>query len=126
LLPRQGGAVLLALRLSQPADDVKRAVRMPALSDPGRNGKVAFDANCAQCHGPNASGSDNGPPLIHRVYHPGHHSDAAFARAVKSGVPQHHWRFGDMPPQPTVSDEQVAAIVRFVREVQLANDIGRR
>jgi hypothetical protein len=62
--------------------------------------------------------------LIHRVYHPGHHGDAAFALAIKIGVRQHHWRFGDMPAQPKVADEQVAAIVRFVREVQTANGIG--
>ncbi|NJO35044.1 MAG: cytochrome c [Rhodospirillales bacterium] len=46
------------------------------------------------------------------------------SRAVKTGVRQHHWRFGDMPPQPRVTEEQVAAIVGFVREVQTANGIG--
>ncbi|KAB2849084.1 MAG: cytochrome c, partial [Hyphomicrobiaceae bacterium] len=68
---------------------------------------------------------DKGPPLIHRVYHPGHHGDAAFFLAAKQGVRQHHWRFGDMAALPHVSDQQLAAIVRFVREVQAANGIGQ-
>ena len=118
------GAVLLALRLPESANDAKHRVHMPILSELGRSGKAAFDSNCAECHGQNGSGSDKGPPLIHRVYHPGHHGDAAFALAIKVGVRQHHWRFGDMPAQPKVADEQVAAIVRFVREVQTANGIG--
>ncbi len=123
------GAVLLALRLPESGNDAGHRVHMPRLSDLGRNGKVAFDKNCAECHGRNASGSDKGPPLVHKVYHPGHHSDAAFALAVKIGVRQHHWRFGDMPAQraqPNVTEEQVTAIVRFVREVQTANGIGRQ
>ncbi len=118
------GAVLLALKLPESARVEKHRVHMPMLSELGRNGMVAFDKNCAQCHGQNGSGSDKGPPLIHRVYHPGHHGDAAVALAVRIGVRQHHWRFGDMPAQPNVTEEQVAAIVRFVREVQIANGIG--
>lgn len=117
------GAALLSLRLPQP-EDTKNSVHVPKLSDLGRTGKTAFDDNCAQCHGPNGAGSEKRPPLIHRVYHPGHHANAAFELAVKTGVRQHHWRFGDMPPQPQVTQEQVAAIVRFVRQVQIANGIG--
>lgn len=118
------GAVLLALKLPESANNTKHRVHMPMLSELGRIGKTAFDNNCAECHGQNGSGSDKGPPLIHRVYHPGHHGDAAVALAVRIGVRQHHWRFGDMPAQPNVTEEQVAAIVRFVREVQIANGIG--
>ena len=47
----------------------------------------------------------------------------ALAAAARRGVRQHHWRFGDMPPQPQVSDAQLAAIVRFIREAQVANGI---
>jgi len=86
-------------------------------------GKAAYDANCAQCHGVNAAGSDKGPPFIHPIYNPGHHGDAAFFYAVREGVQRHHWNFGDMPAQPQVSDEMVALIVRYVRELQTANGI---
>ena len=93
------------------------------LSPVARQGKVIFDAVCAECHGTNAAGTDQGPPLVHDIYNPGHHADEAFQRAVRNGVPQHHWRFGDMPPQPQVGDEQLAQIVRYVRELQQANGI---
>jgi len=99
------------------------AVELPTLSSAARAGRAAFDANCAKCHGENGSGSTEGPPLINTIYNPGHHPDEAFQRAVRQGVRQHHWPFGDMPPQPQVSDEQLAEIVRFVREVQEANGI---
>ena len=86
-------------------------------------GKPAYDDNCAQCHGRSGAGSDKGPPFVHAVYNPGHHSDTAFARAVAQGVRQHHWRFGDMPAQPKVEPAQLEAIVRYVRAVQVANGI---
>lgn len=86
-------------------------------------GKQAYDANCVQCHGANGAGTDKGPPLVHEVYNPGHHSDASFARAVAQGVRQHHWRFGDMPAQPKVTDAQLQAIVRYVRALQESRGI---
>jgi mono/diheme cytochrome c family protein len=98
-------------------------VRVPPLSKVAARGKMAFDANCASCHGVNASGTDKGPPLVHDFYNPGHHADGAFFLAAKLGVRQHHWRFGDMPPQPQVTQEQLATIVRYVRELQAANGI---
>ncbi len=98
-------------------------VTLPVLSDIASAGKDAFDANCASCHGENGVGSDQGPPLIHDIYNPGHHDDASFFRAAMRGTPQHHWTFGDMPPQPQVTREEIAAIVRYVREVQQANGI---
>ncbi len=99
------------------------SVKMPELSFKAANGKKAFDATCAACHGVNAAGSKQGPPLIHTTYNPGHHNDEAFYRAVKQGVTSHHWRFGNMPPLPTVSKGQVRLIISFIREVQLANGI---
>jgi hypothetical protein len=64
-----------------------------------------------------------GPPLVHPVYRPGHHADVAFELAVRRGVRAHHWRFGDMPPQPAVPPGEVGQITRFVRELQQANGI---
>jgi len=98
-------------------------VKVPSLSDVAARGKVAFDANCAACHGANASGTDQGPPLMHDIYNPGHHADGAFFVAAKVGVRQHHWPFGNMPPQPQVTEGQVAEIIRYVRELQAANGI---
>lgn len=98
-------------------------ITTPQLSQAASEGKQAFDAACAACHGANAAGSDRGPPLVHNIYNPGHHADPAFYLAANRGVGQHHWQFGDMPPQPQVSDEEIAVIVQYVRELQRANGI---
>lgn len=102
------------------------AVQVPTLSAQASIGAVAFDSNCSACHGKNGSGSGQGPPLVHDIYNPGHHADESFARAVHQGVQQHHWRFGNMAPLPQVSDSQLDAIVRYVRELQQANGIVSR
>jgi mono/diheme cytochrome c family protein len=98
-------------------------VEVPELSPVAQAGREAFRANCAQCHGVNAGGTDKGPPLIHKWYHPNHHADAAFFLAAKRGVPQHHWKFGSMPPQPQVGERSIQQITEFVRELQRANGI---
>ena len=94
-----------------------------ALSDTARAGEELFNANCSACHGVNAAGTDQGPTLIDRIYHPNHHSDFSFLSAVGRGVPQHHWGFGDMPPVPGVSPDDAAKIICYVRQVQRANNI---
>ena len=76
------------------------------------------------CHGVNAAGSDKGPPLVHKIYEPSHHGDAAFMSAVRVGVRPHHWNFGAMPPQPHVKDQDVERIVAYVRTLQRANGIN--
>lgn len=98
-------------------------VSVPDLSAGARAGESLFNAKCAACHGRNAAGSDLGPPLVHRIYEPNHHGDAAFYRAALLGVQAHHWRFGDMPAVEGVSEQDVASIVRFVRELQRASGI---
>ena len=98
-------------------------VAEPNLSEKGAAGKILFDANCAGCHGASGSGTDQGPPLIHRIYHPGHHGDMSFYIAVRQGTRAHHWTFGDMAPQPQVSPEDIPSIIRYIREVQAENGI---
>ena len=94
------------------------------LPSQAEGGEQLFAVNCAGCHGANAAGSDRGPTLISPIYRPGHHGDAAFQRAVREGVPQHHWFFGDMPPVPSVSEEQVTEIIEYVRTLQRASGIN--
>ncbi len=94
-----------------------------AFSAAARDGARKFAANCASCHGERAAGSDRGPPLIHKYYEPSHHGDRSFLAAVRNGVRQHHWTYGDMPPQPGVTNADVARIVAYVRELQRANGI---
>ena len=100
-----------------------RSVKLPPLSPLALSGQRAYDATCATCHGTNGVGTTKGPSFLNSIYNPGHHPDEAFSLAVRSGVRQHHWRFGDMPAQPAVSEEEIKQIVRYVREVQRANGI---
>ena len=80
-------------------------VAVPDLSDVAGQGSELFGASCSECHGPTAGGTSQGPPLVHRIYEPGHHSDFSFVRAVDVGSPQHHWSFGDMEPVAGLSPE---------------------
>lgn len=100
-------------------------VRLPAALDArAESGRQVFDDHCAVCHGSAGSGRDGmGPPLIHRIYEPGHHGDGAFANAVVNGVRAHHWPFGDMAPVAGVSRDDIAAIIAYVRTVQRENGI---
>ena len=94
-----------------------------ALSGMALEGEDLFDANCSVCHGENAAGTNQGPTLIDRIYHPGHHSDASIRNAVSRGVQQHHWVFGDMAPVAGVSSDDVEKIICYVRELQRADGI---
>lgn len=99
-------------------------VNVPVLSAAAQEGNVAFEANCASCHGVNAAGQDGvAPPLVHKIYEPNHHGDASFLLAARNGVRAHHWRFGDMPQIKDVSDQEVDNIIVYVRELQRANGI---
>ena len=100
-------------------------VSLPAeLSANAQIGKRAFEDKCAACHGTNAAGQNGiAPPLVHKTYEPGHHSDMAFVMAAKNGVRAHHWQFGNMPPVEGLTDADVKMIARYVRELQAENGI---
>ena len=99
------------------------SVTVPELSADAKNGKIAFETHCVQCHGANASGTDRGPSLIDPIYRPAHHGDFSFVRAVTLGVPQHHWLFGGMPAQPQVHRGEIDRVIVYIRELQKANGI---
>lgn len=90
----------------------------PGYQADSQRGMQLFDQNCSGCHGSKALGSVQGPPLIDHIYRPVHHSDLAFHWAVKNGVTQHHWHFGDMTPMPQVNPEQTADIALWIRKQQ--------
>lgn len=81
-------------------------------------GEPLYQTSCAECHGSDLRGTDQGPSHLSIVYEPGHHGDFAFVSAARNGVPQHHWPFGEMLPVPDLSDEDLEAIIAFVRENQ--------
>lgn len=81
-------------------------------------GESAFNRSCVPCHGNLALGTEAGPPLVHIIYEPNHHSDEAFRRAISLGAVAHHWSFGPMPPQPTVPPAEAEMIIRYLRWLQ--------
>ena len=98
-------------------------VKVGTLSDRAQLGQTVFNNNCAACHGQNAAGTRQGPPLIHNLYNPGHHGNDAFYSAIKKGVRQHHWPYGNMPPQKQVGFFEMSALLVFIRELQEQNGI---
>jgi mono/diheme cytochrome c family protein len=101
-------------------DEARTHLRQIASEAPAEvaQGKRRFEQNCSVCHGPAADGTAQGPPLAHKIYEPNHHADAAFTLAVRLGVRSHHWRFGDMPALPHVTDDVVGEITAYVRWLQ--------
>lgn len=81
-------------------------------------GEPLYQASCASCHGADLRGTDKGPSHLSIVYEANHHGDGAFILAALRGVPQHHWPYGDMPPVPGLGEEDLEAIIAYVREQQ--------
>jgi mono/diheme cytochrome c family protein len=86
-------------------------------------GEGVFQQNCSHCHGIDLRGTGAGPPLLHPFYAPNHHADQAFYSAVRNGVKAHHWEFGDMPPVQGITDDEIAAVVAYVRATQESEGI---
>ena len=88
-------------------------------SDAGAtSGEALYGEHCASCHGADLRGTSKGPSHLSLVYEPGHHPDESFRAAVRQGVRQHHWDFGDMPAIEGLSDVEVGRIIAFVRSAQ--------
>ncbi|MCP9463689.1 MAG: cytochrome c [Nitrospira sp.] len=83
-----------------------------------REGEQKFVANCSRCHGVGGRGTHQGPPLVHKIYEPNHHADAAFYNAAANGVRAHHWEFGNMPKIEAVTPSDIEQIVKYVRWLQ--------
>lgn len=124
------GAVIAALiggyfwKMQKPAPNVRAVeVIQPELTTLARAGEAVFQGTCAACHGADLTGTEQGRPLLHPYYRSNHHSDFSIVRAVQIGVPAHHWRFGAMPAQPQISDEDIVELTAYIREFQRANGI---
>jgi mono/diheme cytochrome c family protein len=82
------------------------------------DGAELYAETCASCHGADLRGTDIGPSHLSIVYEPDHHPDESFRAAVRDGVTPHHWDFGPMPPVPGLDDDEIDAIIEFIRETQ--------
>ncbi len=95
----------------------------PQLTGLAEQGEAAFNENCAACHGVKLAGTDHGPTLIHSLYRPAHHGDAAIASAAMNGVQAHHWQFGNMPPVEGITPQKLTVIIAYIRAMQRANGV---
>ena len=96
----------------------EEGVSSPAVPKELKTGEAQFNSYCSRCHGLRAKGTDQGPPLVHKIYEPNHHGDWAFQRAAAQGVRAHHWNFGNMPKIDGVTPEDVNEIIQYVRWLQ--------
>ena len=81
-------------------------------------GEPLYAARCAECHGSDLRGTDQGPSHLSIIYAPGRHVDFAFQRAIQLGSPQHHWSYGPMKSVEGLNADDIAAITAFIRENQ--------
>lgn len=95
----------------------------PADSEPPAPGSAAtgaelYQTNCASCHGVDLGGTEQGPSHLSIVYEPNHHGDDSFRSAILNGAPQHHWNFGDMAAVPGLDDDEIDAVIAYIRSEQ--------
>jgi len=112
-----GLGILAACDSTQPTQPTKAALSS-AVPAEFQTGETIFNTSCSACHGKQATGTDHGPPLVHKVYEPNHHGDQAFQRAAANGVQAHHWQFGNMPKIEAVTPADVDQVVKYVRWLQ--------
>jgi len=113
--------ILMALLVAMPACSQGESTpksAAPQVPADLQAGEAKFKAHCSACHGPTAMGTGQGPPLVHKIYEPNHHGDAAFQRAAANGVRAHHWEFGNMPKIDAVNPDDVNHIIKYVRWLQ--------
>ena len=82
------------------------------------DGSALYAARCAACHGADLRGTGMGPSQLSIVYEPKHHSDDSFRAAIRNGVSPHHWDFGPMPAVSGLDDDEITAIIAYIREAQ--------
>lgn len=77
-----------------------------------------YAESCASCHGADLRGTDEDLSHLSIVDEPNHHTDDSFRNAIANGAPQYHWNFGDMEPVHGLTEDEVEAVIAFVRAEQ--------
>ena len=116
--------VIAAMPLGASFGAEPAAKKSPQVPPQYNIGKLLYGKFCSSCHGVDLKGTEQGPPFLHRVYHPGHHGDRSFFLAAKRGVRAHHWKFGNMPAVEGVTRAEVLNIVAYIRALQRENGIN--
>jgi len=103
---------------------IKASPKIPVLSASAQLGRNIINTQCAKCHGVDGTGdSKDGPPLLHPMYREEVYPDHHFKRVLKEGRPQTNWRFGPMPAQPQLSDEDINGVIAYIREVHISTGV---
>ena len=113
-------AAILAITVAGCGGDDVTATPIPPLA-PDASGETVYQARCASCHGADLRGTSEGPSQLSIVYEPGHHGDDSYRSAIRNGVRQHHWGFGDMPAVPDITDGQIESVIEYIRTEQQRN-----
>jgi putative heme-binding domain-containing protein len=81
-------------------------------------GRRSFNSSCAGCHGLDGRGGDKAPNIVgsEKVQHL---SDAQISSIISNGIPG-----TGMPPFHSLSEQQVRAVVSYVRTLQGKLDTG--
>jgi alcohol dehydrogenase (cytochrome c) len=78
----------------------------PQDADPGRK---VFETRCARCHGGDGNGGEMGPPIVQRLVT---RDDEQLATFIREGLPAR-----GMPPT-VLPDEDMAALIKFLRTIE--------
>ncbi|MCK5547238.1 MAG: cytochrome c [Rhodospirillaceae bacterium] len=104
---------------------IKAYINIPELNAVELRGREAFNSMCASCHGVDGTGdTDIGPPLMHPYYRKDLLSDEAIIKAIGRGTPEDKWKYGHMPAQIDVSNEQALEIVEFYNALRRVNNLS--
>ncbi len=111
-------ALVLGLALALVACGSDTTTATPEPIPAGADGATVYQARCASCHGEDLRGTDKGPSQLSIVYEPNHHGDDSYRSAIRNGVAQHHWGFGNMPAVEDITDEQIELVIAYLRSQQ--------
>ena len=104
---------------------IKAYINIPELNAVEMRGREAFNSLCADCHGADGTGdTDIGPPLMHPYYRKDLLSDEDIIKAIGRGTPEDKWKYGHMPAQIDVSNEQALEIVEFYNALRRVNNLS--
>jgi mono/diheme cytochrome c family protein len=110
--------VLAAILVVACADNATEEAEPAGANSTGDLGAEVYANSCASCHGADLRGTDEGPSQLSIVYEPNHHPDDSYRSAIANGARQHHWSFGDMPPVEGLNEEEIEAVIGFIRSEQ--------
>ena len=114
------------LATGEPSDEIVQRQETMRFSQIAISGQRIFRAECADCHGEDASGTHRGPDLLSSADSPGRRNEKRmFHHAVANGLPQQNWAMGDMPAFPRLSFNQIERLERYVRELKYPLSLRR-